>query len=351
MKYPVNETYVKLLGRTSLKDGMRYLSYSCSGIEFEVVASKVEAILWTDGEKWGEDFKAWMAVFINDKNVPYKRFCLQQEEASYILYEGKSEEKVKIKLIKYSEAAFAKVGIKALEIEGQVPSPTSNKKLKIEFIGDSITCGYGNEGEFGKDHFTTAQENPYLAYAAQTAHTLQADYHLISWSGIGILSSWTDQNEINRKEQLMPKLYPYTNLALNEIVGEKEFWEFKAFLPDYIVIHLGTNDASYTKGQRARESAFEAVYYQFLLMVRMYNPQAYIICSLGGISTELYPVLTRAVESFKDNEKDTQIECLAFENQMAIDGIGTDSHPSLKTHQKMAKYLVQKIQELREQGY
>ncbi len=347
MEYLVTEEYVKLLGRTSFKKGIRYLSYSCSGIEFEMVGTKAEVVLWTDGEKWEKHLKAWMAVFINDEKEPRQRFCLEQEEASYVLFESEKEERVKIKLVKYSEAAFAKVGIKALNIEGQAPTPTANKKLKIEFIGDSITCGYGNEGRLNIDQFNTAQENPYLAYAAQTAEALEADYHLVSWSGIGILSSWVDESmseEPNRREQLMPQLYPYTNLALAEVTGDKQLWDFNAFSPDYVIIHLGTNDASYTRGIQAREAIFEATYYQFLLMVRMYHPDAHIICALGGMSTELYRAIEHAVESFKQMQDDQEIECFMFENQKEADGIGTDSHPSLKTHQKMKESLVQKIQ-------
>ncbi|MBE6022976.1 MAG: GDSL family lipase [Cellulosilyticum sp.] len=346
MNYLVTEKYVKLLGRTTFKEGIRYLSYSCSGIEFEMTGCRADVVLWSDGKEWGEQFKAWMAVFINDEPAPRKRFCLREEERSYTLYESSKEETVKIRLVKYSEAAFAKVGIKLLKIQGEPPIPTAQKNLKIEFIGDSITCGYGNEGRLDIDQFTTAQENPYLAYAAQTALQLEADYQLVSWSGIGILSSWTEEgNQPNRREQLMPKLYPYTNLALKEIVGTSELWDFKQFSPDYIVIFLGTNDASYTKGYIEREAAFEAVYYQFLLMVRMFNPQAKIICVLGGMSDELYEVIENTVKSYRENEKDLMIDCFKFNLQLEADGIGTDSHPSIKTHKKMATVLVQKIQE------
>ena len=352
VNYLVTEEYVKLLGRTSFENGTRYLSYSCSGIEFEMVGSRAEVVLWTDGDKWEPDLKAWMAVFINDEQVPSKRFCLEQEEATYVLYEGSKDEKVKIKLLKYSEAAFAKVGIKMLKIEGHTPVPTLDQSLKIEFIGDSITCGYGNEGVLDQNYFTTAQENPYMAYAVQAAQQLEADYQLVSWSGIGILSNWTEEQVINRTEQLMPKLYPYTNLALAKVlkgqVSRKDLWDFEKFIPDYIVIHLGTNDASFTREYKERVAAFEAVYYQFLLMVRMYNPTAHIICALGGMSTELYATIVEAVSSFRENEKDTNIECFEFKNQEIADGIGTDFHPSLKTHQKMAAALVEKIQQHRQ---
>ena len=36
---------------------------------------------------------------------------------------------------------------------------------KIEFIGNSITCGYGNEGLKKEEHFDYATENHYYSYA------------------------------------------------------------------------------------------------------------------------------------------------------------------------------------------
>lgn len=346
MEYLVTEANVKLLGRTTYENQIRYLSYSCSGIEFEVTGTKVEAVLWSDGDNWTPELRAWMAVFIDDEVVPSKRFCLDQEEGSYVLFESAEEKHVKVTLLKYSEAAFAKVGIKKLKIQGSTPIPTPQKALKIEFIGDSITCGYGDEGQFEVDTFTTAQENPYLAYAAQTAVRLQADYHLVAWSGIGILSSWTPEDKINRREQMMPKLYPYTNLALSSITGTKPLWDFSAFQPDVVVICLGQNDASYTRGKPEREAAFEAVYYQFLWMVRMYHPNAKIICTLGGMGGELYPQIEKAVESYKENERDANIFSFALSNMTESEGIGTDSHPTLKTHQKMTNELVHYLQQI-----
>ena len=48
---------------------------------------------------------------------------------------------------------------------------------KIEFIGNSITCGYGNESMVANDPFEYETENHYYTYAAQTARNLnKTDY-------------------------------------------------------------------------------------------------------------------------------------------------------------------------------
>lgn len=345
------EKSVKVLGRTLMLEGVRYLNFSGAAIEFEFTGTKAEAVLWTDGASGEEIFKAWMAVFINEEEVPSKRFSLDVEEDAYVLYEGAKPEKVKIRLVKMSEAAFSKVGVKSITIDSnQMPVPTAYLDRKIEFIGDSITCGYGNEGVLNTDVFCTAQENPWDAYAAKTARHFHADYHLISWSGIGIISNWVSETEDKPLDHwLMPMLYQYTDAALSNDrkIENPEVWDHKRFIPDVIVINLGTNDTSYTRGIKERVNAFGEKYYQFLDYVRNHNVNTTIICTLGVMGQELCPEIQRQVEKFTLEKQDDNIHFMEFEVQKESDGIGADWHPSLLTHAKMSERLIAKIREVK----
>ena len=102
--------------------------------------------------------------------------------------------------------------LRAPEVEdGAGLRPLPEKSRKIEFIGDSITCGYGIEGVCNVDVFNTPQENPFKNYALRTAKALDADYQLVSWSGIGLISDWIPPERDTPDETvLMPQLYPYT---------------------------------------------------------------------------------------------------------------------------------------------
>ena len=347
MEFPADEKYVRSLGRNRVQDGVRYLGYSCSCVEFLFKGSKAQAVLWTDSPELEEHLKAWVAVFVNDEEVPSRRFMLDQTEAEYLLYDSECEKITKLRLVKYSEAAFGKVGIKKLRIDGITPpEPTPAKSRRLEFIGDSITCGYGNEGEWNVDGFHTAQENPWDAYAATTARTLGADYHLISWSGIGIISNWTDQ-EIPNDDWLMPELYPYTDKAL-DLKLETEvlaFWDFQRYVPDCIIVNLGTNDFSYTRDVPDRVAVFEEKYGEFIRQVRQCNPGAVILCTLGVMGGELGPSVERQVRRLTD-EGDTRVFYMPFDLQKTKDGIGADWHPGKLTHRKMAEKLTAKIREL-----
>ncbi len=346
MEFNADERYVRVLGRTLYRDGIRYLGYSCSAVEFTFTGLRAEAVLWTDSPSFEENLKAWVAVFIDDEEIPSKRFRLE-ETATYLLYEAQEVKTTKIRLVKYSEAAFGKVGIIKLILDSDVPpQPTERLTRRLEFIGDSITCGYGNEGQWNVDNFHTAQENPWDAYAALSARRLQADYHMVCWSGIGILSSWTEQ-EVPNEEILMPELYPYTDRSTELALANEatELWDNNRFVPDCIVINLGTNDNSYTKGIPERVEAFEAKYYEFVKTVRRMNPSSIILCTLGAMGQELCEAIDRQVRRLAA-EGDTKLYSMFFDVIEEEDGVGADYHPSKMTHKKMATKLEAKLREL-----
>jgi len=58
---------------------------------------------------------------------------------------------------------------------------------KIEFIGDSDTCAFGNEGQSSSANaifgMKGRMENVYNGYASITARMFNADHHILAWSG------------------------------------------------------------------------------------------------------------------------------------------------------------------------
>lgn len=346
MKYPLTEKYVSTYGRVLEKEQILYLGYSCTGIGFTCSTYKVTVRLVSNSHTWGNELKAVVAVLVD--GAFHKKIVLEAEEADYVLYEADEEKHVKFELIKLSEAAFAYVGIKDLNIEGVgIPKPLAPSLRKIEFIGDSITCGYGIEGVWNESTFNTREENPWEAYAATTARNLDADYHLICWSGNGVLSGWTETGEINN-ECLMPELYEYTDLALEKALGlmAYEKWDSQSFEADCVVVNLGTNDASYTRGDKVRIKAFGQYYYRFLKRIREKQPTAFIVCSLGVMGADLYPEIEAQVQCFKEENQDEQITTILYPVQEEKDGIGTDWHPSKLTQKKLAQYLTNKLKDL-----
>ena len=358
-------------GRYLDNDGVRYFDYSASGFCFVMTGKKAEAIFVSDPDKWSEENKAVLGIFVtegSDTSIgaipeePDFRVTLRERETRVTLFESDEVRTVCVRVMKFSEAAFGYAGLKELEIEGAVLSSaiadsavvstgsTTVRPLKLEFIGDSITCGYGIEGVWEKDTFTTQQERPDKAYAFLTAKALGAEVQLCSWSGIGLISNYVDPETVNLPDThwLMQANWPYTDKWLSLRLGlEPEVWDSGAnYEPDVVIIHLGTNDISWVRGIEDRRLEYVAQLRHLIEAVHRRSPKAKIVCCLGIMGEALNDSVREAVELFKKDFPKVRAEALAFTLQLESDGIGADWHPSAKTHKKAAAILTSLIGKL-----
>lgn len=334
--------HVRTVGRSIFCNNIRYLSWCCSAVEFIFSGTELTAEIWTDwvmDEPWKEIFQPQAAVFINDEKLPRKRFAVNEGTNSYTIYKSEKCETVRIRIVKLSESAFSKIGICRIMADADI-TPSAPLPRRMEFIGDSITCGFGIEGKSAEEGFRTATENSWINYASKTARSFGADYHLISWSSIGVYSSDTKTDDIN-DSWIMPMLYDHTDITLENVIGAEGHaeWDFTEFVPDVIVVNLGTNDKSYTKGIAERIAGFKAAYIRFVSHIREKNPDAFIVCTLGMMGAELYPAIEEAVKEINDGK----IISVELDNQLEEDGIGSESHPNYITHNKAALKLAEKI--------
>jgi hypothetical protein len=210
------------------------------------------------------------------------------------------------------------------------PSPFVHK---IEFVGDSITCGFGIDIATDPLCFFAASENAYLSYGAVTARNLNAAYSLISWSGQGMY-----QNSDGTLTNTVPLLYGRT-------LGDdsSSHWDFTSWTADVVVINLGTNDASGgTPGNN-----FVSTYETFLQTVHAHYPNAIIIAAIGPMLSD--PTLTNMRNLIQEaivGSGVANVQYLEFPPQLTSNGVGCDTHPSAITHGLMATQLTQFIKGL-----
>ena len=342
-------------GRYLDHEGVRYFDYSASGFSFVMKGKRAEAVILSDPDSWEEANKGVIGVFVtegNDTSIaaipeePSQRITLRERENHIVLFESPLEKTVTVRLMKFSECAFGCAGLKSLEIDGEVePAETStaaDRQLKLEFIGDSITCGYGIEGVWEKDTFTTQQERPDKAYAFLTAKALGAQVQLCSWSGIGITSGYVDPETIKLPETswLMQANWPYTDKSLSLRLGlEPEVWDSSKYQPDIVVINIGTNDISWVRGMEERRLEYTAQLRHLIEAVHRRSPRAKICCCLGIMGEALNDSVKEAVELFKKDFPSVTAKAVLFTQQLESDGIGADWHPSPVTHKKAAAIL------------
>ena len=357
----VNKDNLIWSGRYLDHDGIRYFDYSASGFCFVMKGKRAEAVILSDPDSWEEANKGVLGIFVtegSDTSIeaipeePSKRVTLNERENHIVLFDSPVEKTVTIRVMKFSECAFGYAGLKSLEIDGTlsgVEGSSLSNQLKLEFIGDSITCGYGIEGIWEKDTFTTAQERPDKAYAFLTAKALGAQVQLCSWSGIGLISNYVDPETIMLPDThwLMQANWPYTDKSLALRLGiEPEVWDGSKYQPDIVVIHLGTNDISWVRGMEERRLEYTAQLRQLIEAVHRRSPKAKICCCLGIMGEALNESVAEAVELFKKDFPAVTAKAVLFTQQLESDGIGADWHPSAVTHKKAAELLTKALRSL-----
>ena len=349
-------------GRYLDHNGIRYFDYSASGFCFVMKGKRAETVILSDPDSWDEANKGVLGIFVtegSDTSIaaipeePTARITLSKRENHIVLFDSPVEKTVTVRVMKFSEAAFGYAGFTSLELEGDLlsspESPATESQLKLEFIGDSITCGYGIEGVWEKDTFTTQQERPDKAYAFLTAKALCAQVQLCSWSGIGLISNYVDPETIMLPDThwLMQANWPYTDKSLSLRLGiEPEVWDGAGYEPDIVVIHLGTNDISWVRGMEERRLEYTAQLRQLIEAVHRRSPRAKICCCLGIMGEQLNASVEEAVNLFKKDFPNVAAKAVLFTQQLEEDGIAADWHPSAVTHKKAAELLAEALRTL-----
>lgn len=201
--------------------------------------------------------------------------------------------------------------------------------LKMEFIGNSITCGFGTEAENEHSPFSYDTENHCLGYAYLTARNLNADFNMVCRSGIGVYRNHGGPIE-GSAENTMPLEYGYTMLYDHE-----NAWDYSRFMPDVICINLGTND---TYNPDYDLTLFENEYKKFVDRLLSLYPNAKIVLLTGSMLSgdaldDVKGVLDR-IASGSD-----RISRFDMTPQNGDLGFGAGYHPSAAQSVKMSEEL------------
>jgi hypothetical protein len=350
MIYNLTKENVKFIGRTFNYNNILWCGLSGSGISFTFTGTKANITLAGDDSTQGVQTEGKARVGIYVDGVRVVDTMMETPEVTFCVYESETPKTVSVQVIKLSECPMSTIGIKSLDIEAVSGiSPATDKAHRIEFIGDSITCGFGVDLEVAESIFTTNTEDLTRAYAYKTAMNLDADYSMVCYSGYGIISGYTDNGEKVTNE-LVPTYYDKIGFSHAKPLGTLELhntpWDFNNFRPELVVINLGTNDDSYCQDSEERQNEFTSEYVKFLKRVRIYNPDATILCTVGIMGERIYKAVEKAVVHFKGESGDKNIYSMKFAEQLPEDGLAVCWHPTEATHNKAAAAITEKIKEI-----
>ena len=300
---------------------------------------------WSPGVYFTMKFKGTSVTgIINDqelwnKNHNYLEIIVDKEKkriqtkykVNYISIAGLTDAEHTLTICKNTESNIGYIEFAGLYCD-KLLTAAAKPKHKIEFIGNSITCGAGSDmSEIGCGKGVWQdQHNAYMAYGPVTARALNAQWSLSAVSGIGLIHSCCNMNII------MPPVFDKIDLR-----GDSVQWNFKNYQPDVVTVCLGQNDG-------IQDSAiFFSAYIKFIKQLRSYYPKAQIVLLTSPMADEKLKAVLKnqitAVVDFLNKKEDKKISKYFFSR--SFNG-GCDYHPDLSEHQIIAKELTNYLEKL-----
>lgn len=274
-----------------------------------------------------------LGVSIDDQ--PRRRFELATEPRLYPLVtdDGKAHN---IRLSHLGETWRGIVTVDHFELtNGQLLAPPKAQARKLLVIGDSVTCGEGvhrpadNNCEAG-----ASWPDPDNSYGMLLGRELDAETQLVCYGGRGLTRSWNGRTD----EAQAPQFF-YQAVADSDAPAA----DLTAFVPDVILISLGTNDFSLGIGPLPLREHFVSTYVDFTQRLLALYPNAEIALTEGAIvndnddperpqKTVLRDYIATTVQRL-DNPRVRQVL------SQYHPGDKCDAHPTGAQHRAMAREL------------
>lgn len=319
--FSADHKYIQYTGRGDFSNPAKP-KFWASGAYVKVKFSGTSCTLQINDEMiWG---KVLNYLEIKVDNQPAYRIQLKGKSNEIVLAKNLTNGEHEVTICKNSEAENGYIEIVGFTCDKLLPLPAKEKR-KIEFIGDSITCGAGSDeseipcdkGEWHDQH------NAWFAYGPTTARSLNAQWHLSSVSGIGLMHSCCD------KKIVMPQVFDKVSLARDTIK-----WDFSRYQPDVVTVCLGQNDGIQDS------TLFCGAYVKFAQTLRAYYPKARIVLLTSPMAhKELKEVLVKYISAVKaalQKKGDRNVGTYVFSKQS---NKGCGGHPSLTEHKEIANEL------------
>lgn len=264
-----------------------------------------------------------------------------------------SQGKHTVVLRRRSETAHGTIVLGDVTANGNIQPDTAPKR-QIEIIGDSISVGYGLDGTLPCVNNATVTDNP-KTYGALAADALKADYHVVAWSGKGLIRNYVTPPSNVDTSPIMPQLY--TRWGANDADGSYPFPQ--SWNPSAIVINLGTNDfgylqnypngTSYEARPRITRPQFAAALVKFVKQIQKNYPQAHYFLMSSPMMSDSYPSAADMQKTTQVNAIKDAIQQLNSSRMHFVDwpsqgsDVGCDYHPNAATHAAEGKVLAQAI--------
>ena len=282
--------------------------------------------------------EGWFNLRVDD--APKPRIDLVGGPFDRILAEGLDPEAGhEIRLVRRNEAwqGVLRLDAFALPEGGEFLEAPEPRARRIMCLGDSITCGQGTEFLPPYAPAGNSTANAELTYGWQLAKAFDADVHVVSYGGKGVIRTW----EGNTDEVKAIELFERSHSDLVEPA-----WDHACYQPDLVTICFGTND--YATGFVDHDT-YLAAYLKLVDRVHEVHPQAKILLlgspMLAGYAPDKaadLAAILREVEAAVQKRGGQYVRVYIFGDYAGTDW---DSHPTGPQHAAMAAELLPLVRE------
>ncbi len=313
--YELNEETagIKVLGERHLKvDGCITMDWTGAGIEFNAdlntksnvsFVAKSNALCYfkayVNGLLWKNGTSSYFTVGTNDTVVELKDVPAGTHT---------------IRLIKVTGYTIAQASVSSVTLDGTISetAPAKNE-LYIEYLGDSISCGWG---VIGNHTGNWADQDGTLAYPYLVSQRLGADYSITALSGKGMVVG-----NPNFKDNYLHASPMRTTEA------EYDF----ARQADIVVINLGTNDV----GQHANMATYREAYAALLGQIfEKHGEDCVVYCLWGAMGDGFSYHVNTAISTYKQSNPNAKIYTLQLAGSSVPGGAPSWGHPSKEDNMK-----------------
>ena len=220
-----------------------------------------------------------------------------------------------LRIYAQAQTAFPQIG--GFLIDENAKTLPSEKKPIIEFVGDSITEGY------------VVGNNSYMnSYAHKTGQLLGWDYNTIAFGGITMTPGYGSPDTMGMLERYFVEREYISGDTAETVIPA---WNTSKFVPDYMVINLGTND------WKTPADEFITAYTSFIEKIQQTYPEItiFVMTPFNG----QFAAQIRSIVAQCDDENVILIDAATW----GIPGGEDNLHPDAASHDVAAQKLYEAI--------
>ena len=308
--------------------------FSYSGIEFkatENVTVEIEVIP-SDILKRGRVTYMTYAYLEISINGAFSKTLRIKPDSESEMRKISIEANQTVRIMKLSEAYMGTVCFKNI-LSLPIESIPKEEKIKVEFIGDSLTSGYGNDGP-NNSVFDTDWKKAWGYYLCER-YNWEPLVHSYSCMGLVRDSSYVSEEQIDERRR--------------RVVGSIQDvnFDFSTFKASYVFINIGTNDFGGVVQIQLKNKFHQKFVDLINEIVGNYGEDVKIILVHGPMMNEKCRNVIREVPNlFNDNP---EMKEKIFVTDVYLDEekhYGPYFHPTGDGHKVMAEQLIPQIDKI-----